>query len=82
MKRAKNWSKYETIRQQVASANANYETALARLADGKFAEAEKLLREAVVLLQDMPPLSIRSGRCCWIVDRPRKRWNSWTALSK
>jgi tetratricopeptide (TPR) repeat protein len=41
--------KYETIRQQVTSANTNYKTALARLADGKFAEAEKLLRDSVRL---------------------------------
>jgi tetratricopeptide (TPR) repeat protein len=41
--------KYEAIRQQVGSAEANYKTALARLAEGKIAEAEKLLREAVRL---------------------------------
>lgn len=41
--------KYEAIRQQVGSAEANYKTALARLAEGKIAEAEKLLHEAVRL---------------------------------
>ena len=38
-----------------ASANTNYKTALARLADGKFAEAEKLLREAVRLAPKYGP---------------------------
>lgn len=41
--------KYEAIRQQVGSAEANYKTALARLAEGKMADSEKLLREAVRL---------------------------------
>jgi tetratricopeptide (TPR) repeat protein len=47
--------RYERIRQQVASANINYETALARLADGKFAEAEKSLLEAVRLAPTYGP---------------------------
>jgi len=47
--------KYESIRQQVAGANTNYETALSRLAGGKFAEAEKLLREAVRLAPTYGP---------------------------
>jgi tetratricopeptide (TPR) repeat protein len=40
---------YERIRQQITSANTIYENALARIADSKFSEAEKLLREAVRL---------------------------------
>jgi len=42
-------NRYETIRQQVASADVDYKSALSRLADGNFSEAEKLLREAVRL---------------------------------
>jgi tetratricopeptide (TPR) repeat protein len=41
--------KYETVRQQVATANAKYEAALSRLEAGQVAEAEQLLREAVRL---------------------------------
>jgi tetratricopeptide (TPR) repeat protein len=41
--------KYESIRQQVGSANAKYEAALARIDAGKSGEAEQLLREAVQL---------------------------------
>jgi tetratricopeptide (TPR) repeat protein len=39
--------RYEKIRQQVTTADRDYKDALARLADGKSAEAEKLLRDAV-----------------------------------
>lgn len=48
-------SKYETIRQQVASANLSYETGLARVAEGKFDEAEKVLRESVRLAPKYAP---------------------------
>jgi tetratricopeptide (TPR) repeat protein len=41
--------KYERIRQQVDSANSNYETAMSRLEAGKFFEAERLLTESVRL---------------------------------
>src|SRR5205085_2231074 len=46
---------YERIRQQVASADADYKSALSRLAEGKFAETEKLLREAVGLAPTYGP---------------------------
>src|SRR5262249_23458740 len=41
--------KYERIRQQITSADANYKAAESRLSENKFAEAEKLLREALRL---------------------------------
>jgi tetratricopeptide (TPR) repeat protein len=41
--------KFDEIRQRVNSANNNYQTALSRLADGNFSEAEKLFRESVRL---------------------------------
>ena len=47
--------RYERIRDQVASADSNYQTALSRLADGKLSEAEALLREAVRLAPKYGP---------------------------
>jgi len=47
--------KYEAIRQQVASAEASYKAALARLTESKLPEAEKLLREAVRLAPTYGP---------------------------
>jgi len=41
--------KYERIRQQITSADADYKAAESRLSENKFAEAEKLLREALRL---------------------------------
>jgi tetratricopeptide (TPR) repeat protein len=47
--------KYDSIRQQVAKANENYETAQARIAAGQFTEAEKLLRETIRLAPAYAP---------------------------
>lgn len=47
--------RYDKIRQQVAGADASYKAALSRLADGNFAEAEKLLRDALRLAQGYGP---------------------------
>jgi tetratricopeptide (TPR) repeat protein len=47
--------KYESIRQQVESANRSYETGVSRLAAGEYAAAEKLLREAVRLAPSYGP---------------------------
>jgi tetratricopeptide (TPR) repeat protein len=46
---------YEKIRLQVASANNNYETAVTHIDAREFAEAEKLLREAVRLAPTYGP---------------------------
>jgi tetratricopeptide (TPR) repeat protein len=47
--------KYERISQQVATANDNYKTALSHLTARQFSEAEKLLREAVLLAPTYGP---------------------------
>ncbi len=47
--------KYERIHQQVAAANNDYATALSRIEARQFAEAEKLLREAVRLAPTYGP---------------------------
>ena len=51
----KELDKYESIRQQVATANTRYAAAQARLDAGKSAEAEQLLREAVRLAPTYGP---------------------------
>ena len=47
--------KYQSIRQQVASAESNYQNALSSLAEGKLSEAEASLREAVRLAPKYGP---------------------------
>jgi len=48
-------SKYQTIREQVAKADGAYDTALTLIDARRFAEAEKLLREAVQLAPNYGP---------------------------
>jgi tetratricopeptide (TPR) repeat protein len=59
--------KYESIRQQVASAEGRYQTALSRIDEGKFSEAEMLLRETVQLAPKYGPALHSLGRL--LLDR-------------
>ena len=47
--------KYDSIRQQVAGAEGRYQTALSRIDEGKFSEAEMLLRETIQLAPKYGP---------------------------
>jgi tetratricopeptide (TPR) repeat protein len=47
--------KYDNIRQQIASAEGRYQTAQSRIDEGKFSEAEMLLRETVRLAPKYGP---------------------------
>jgi tetratricopeptide (TPR) repeat protein len=47
--------KYDNIRQQIASAEGRYQTAQSRIDEGKFSEAETLLRETVRLAPKYGP---------------------------
>jgi tetratricopeptide (TPR) repeat protein len=59
--------KYNTIRQQVANAEAAYKAALARLDESKFADAEKLLRDAVRIAPTYGPALQSLGKL--LLDR-------------
>jgi tetratricopeptide (TPR) repeat protein len=59
--------KYETIRQQVANAEAAYKTALARLDENKLSDAEKLLRDAVRIAPTYGPALQSLGKL--LLDR-------------
>jgi len=59
--------KYETIRQQVANAEAAYKSALTRLEESKFSEAESLLRDAVRLAPAYGPALQSLGKL--LLDR-------------
>ncbi len=59
--------RYEGIREQVTTADRHYRDALSRLAEGKFSEAETLLREAVRLAPAYGPALQSLGKL--LVDR-------------
>jgi tetratricopeptide (TPR) repeat protein len=59
--------KYESIRQQIANAEANYKAALQRLDDNKFSDAERLLREALLFAPTYGPALHSIGKL--LLDR-------------
>lgn len=59
--------KYESIRRQITGAERNYETALSRIDEGKFSEAEMLLREAIRLAPNYGPALQSLGKL--LIDR-------------
>ena len=59
--------KYDSIRQQVARAEGRYQAALSRIDEGKFSEAEMLLRETVQLAPKYGPALHSLGRL--LLDR-------------